>query len=130
MVMGLFRKLIDSEYKELKRFERIATEIDNLSDEMEALSDEELKAKTEEFKKELENGKTIDDLVVPAFAVVREAAKRVINEKPYFVQILGGLAIHYGNIAEMKTGEGKTLVATLPVYLSITHMPPPAVPRT
>ncbi len=116
--MGLFRKLIDSEYKELKRFERIATEIDNLSDEMEALSDDELKAKTEEFKKELENGKTIDDLVVPAFAVVREAAKRVIGEKPYFVQILGGLAIHYGNIAEMKTGEGKTLTETMPTYLN------------
>ena len=116
--MGFFRKLIDSEYKELKRFEKIANEIDALSDEMEALSDEELKAKTEEFKKELENGKTIDDLVVPAFAVVREAAYRVIGEKPYFVQILGGLAIHYGNIAEMKTGEGKTLTETMPTYLN------------
>ena len=116
--MGFLRKLIDSEYKELKRFEKIANEIENLSEEMEALSDDELKAKTEEFKKELENGKTIDDLVVPAFAVVREAAYRVIGEKPYFVQILGGLAIHYGNIAEMKTGEGKTLTETMPTYLN------------
>ena len=116
--MGLFRRLIDSEYKELKRFEKIANQIDALSDEMEALSDEELRAKTDEFKKELEDGKTLDDIVVPAFAVVREAAYRVIGEKPYFVQLLGGLAIHYGNIAEMKTGEGKTLVATMPAYLN------------
>ena len=116
--MGFFRKLIDSEYKELKRFEKIANEIDALSDEMEALSDEELKAKTVEFKKQLEEGATLDDLVVPAFAVVREAAYRVIGEKPYFVQLLGGLAIHYGNIAEMKTGEGKTLTETLPTYLN------------
>ena len=116
--MGFFRKLIDSEYKELKRFEKIANEIDALSDEMEALSDEELKAKTVEFREQLEKGATLDDLVVPAFAVVREAAYRVIGEKPYFVQLLGGLAIHYGNIAEMKTGEGKTLTETMPTYLN------------
>ena len=116
--MGFFRKLIDSEYKELKRFEKIANEIEALSDEMAALSDDELKAKTAEFKKQLEEGATLDDLVVPAFAVVREAAYRVIGEKPYFVQLLGGLAIHYGNIAEMKTGEGKTLTETLPTYLN------------
>ena len=116
--MGFFRKLIDSEYKELKRFEKIANEIDALSDEMEALSDEELKAKTVEFREQLENGATLDDIVVPAFAVVREAAYRVIGEKPYFVQLLGGLAIHYGNIAEMKTGEGKTLTETMPTYLN------------
>lgn len=116
--MGFLRKLIDSEYKELKRFEKIANEIDALSENMEALSDEELKAKTVEFRKQLENGADLEDLVVPAFAVVREAAYRVIGEKPYFVQILGGLAIHYGNIAEMKTGEGKTLTETMPTYLN------------
>ena len=116
--MGFFRKLIDSEYKELKRFEKIANQIDALSEEMEALSDEDLKAKTTEFKEQLENGATLDDIVVPAFAVVREAAYRVIGEKPYFVQLLGGLAIHYGNIAEMKTGEGKTLTETMPTYLN------------
>ncbi len=116
--MGFFRKLIDSEYKELKRFESIADKIVALENEMAALSDKELKEKTEEFKKELENGKTIEDIIIPAFAVVREAASRVIGLKPFYVQILGGLAIHYGNIAEMKTGEGKTLVATLPAYLN------------
>ena len=116
--MGLFRKLIDSEYKELKKFESIAKEIDALSSEMESLSDEELKAKTEEFKHQLSEGTDLEELVVPAFAVVREAAFRVIGEKPYFVQIIGGLAIHYGNIAEMKTGEGKTLTETMPAYLN------------
>lgn len=116
--MGLFRKLIDSEYKELKKFENIAKEIDSLSSEMETLSDEELKAKTEEFRKKLSEGTDLEELVVPAFAVVREAAYRVIGEKPYFVQIIGGLAIHYGNIAEMKTGEGKTLTETMPAYLN------------
>ncbi len=116
--MGFLRKLIDSEYKELKRFERIADEIVSLDKEMKQLSDEELKKKTEEFKSELEKGKSIDDLIIPAFAVVREAASRVIGEKPYYVQILGGLAIHYGNIAEMKTGEGKTLTETMPTYLN------------
>jgi len=116
--MGFLRKLVDSEYKELKRFEKIANKIDDLSEEMEALSDEELRAKTDEFKKQLEDGATLEDILVPAFAVVREAAYRVIGEKPYFVQILGGLAIHYGNIAEMKTGEGKTLTETMPTYLN------------
>jgi len=116
--MGFFRKLIDSEYKELKRFEKIAQKIDALSDEMEALSDEELRAKTDEFKEQLETGTDLEELVVPAFAVVREAAYRVIGEKPYMVQIIGGLAIHYGNIAEMKTGEGKTLTETMPSYLN------------
>lgn len=116
--MGFFRKLIDSEYKELKRFEQIANQIDALSDEMESLSDEALKNKTVEFKKELEGGATLESILVPAFATVREAAKRVIGEKPYFVQIIGGLAIHYGNIAEMKTGEGKTLTETMPAYLN------------
>ena len=116
--MGLFRKLFDTEYKELKRFEKIADEIVALDESMAKLSDEELKNKTDEFKKELENGKTLDDLIVPAFAVAREAAYRVIGEKPYYVQILGGLAIHFGNIAEMKTGEGKTLTETMPTYLN------------
>ncbi len=116
--MGFFRKLIDSEYKELKRFESIADKIIALDEEMQKLSDKELKNKTEEFKKELENGCDINDLVVEAFAVAREAAYRGIGEKPFYVQILGGLAIHYGNIAELKTGEGKTLVTVLPAYLN------------
>ena len=116
--MGFLRKLLDTEYKELKRFEKYADAIVAKDEEMSKLSDEELKAKTEEFKKELENGKTLDDLIVPAFAVAREAAYRVIGEKPYYVQILGGLALHFGNIAEMKTGEGKTLTETMPTYLN------------
>ena len=117
--MGIFRKLIDSEYKELKRFEKIAEEVFALDEEMQALTDDELKAKTAEFKDILEkNGGDLEEIVVPAFAVVREAAYRVIGEKPYFVQVVGGLAIHYGNIAEMKTGEGKTLTETMPTYLN------------
>ena len=116
--MGFLRSLIDTEYKELKRFEKLANEIIALEDEMAKLSDADLKNKTEEFKKELENGKELNDLVVPAFAVAREAASRYIGEKPFYVQIIGGLAIHYGNIAEMKTGEGKTLTAIMPTYLN------------
>ncbi len=116
--MGFFRKLVDSEYKELKRFEGIADKIIALDEDMQKLSDTELKAKTEEFKKALEDGTELNELVVPAFAVVREAASRVIGEKPYYVQIVGGLAIHFGNIAEMKTGEGKTLTETMPTYLN------------
>ena len=116
--MGLFQKLFDTEYKELKKFEHIADEIIALDEEMQKLTDAELKAKTEEFKEELNSGKTLDDIVVPAFAVVREAASRFIGEKPYYVQLIGGLAIHYGNIAEMKTGEGKTLTTILPAYLN------------
>ena len=116
--MGLFQKLFDTEYKELKKFEHIADEIMALDEEMQKLTDAELKSKTEEFKEELNSGKTLDDIVVPAFAVVREAASRFIGEKPYYVQLIGGLAIHYGNIAEMKTGEGKTLTTILPAYLN------------
>lgn len=116
--MGIFRKLVDSEYKELKRFERIADQIIEKESEMAALSDEELKNKTNEFKERLANGESLNDLVVDAFAVVREVDSRILGEKPYYVQILGGLAIHYGNIAEMKTGEGKTLTETMPAYLN------------
>ena len=116
--MGFLRKLLDSEYKELQRFEKIALKIEELDEEYSKLSDEELQNKTNEFKKYLADGGTIEEIVVPAFATVREAAYRVIGEKPYHVQILGGLAIHYGNIAEMKTGEGKTLTETMPTYLN------------
>lgn len=116
--MGFLRNLLDTEYKELKRFSKLADEIMALDEEMSKLTDEELQAKTEFFKKELENGVSLDDLIVPAFAVAREAAYRVIGEKPYYVQVLGGLTIHFGNIAEMKTGEGKTLTVTMPTYLN------------
>ena len=116
--MKFLKKLINSEYRELCRFEEIAKKIVALDEEYSNLSDEELKNKTVEFKKELEDGADLDSLIVPAFATVREAAYRVIGEKAYFVQILGGLAIHFGNIAEMKTGEGKTLTETMPTYLN------------
>ncbi|MBE6159089.1 MAG: preprotein translocase subunit SecA [Firmicutes bacterium] len=116
--MGFIKRLVDSEYKELRKFEKIANQIDALEEEYSKLSDKELQHKTIEFREELEKGKTLDDIIVPAFATVREAAYRVIGEKPFHVQLLGGLALHYGNIAEMKTGEGKTLTATLPVYLN------------
>ena len=116
--MGLFTKLFDHEYKELKKFEKQANEIMALDEKMQSLSDDELKQKTEEFKERLKNGETLEDILVEAFAVAREAAYRVIGEKPFYVQLLGALAIHYGNIAEMKTGEGKTLTSVLPAYLN------------
>ena len=116
--MNILRSLFDFEYKELRRFMKIADQIEAKSDEYEKLTDKQLQHKTEEFKKELEKGKTLDDTLVDAFATVREAAKRVINKKPFYTQVLGALAIHYGNIAEMKTGEGKTLTSVMPAYLN------------
>ncbi len=116
--MSILRKLFDHEYKELKRFTKIADEIDALSDTYEKMSDEELKHKTEEFKERLAKGETLEDILVEAYATAREACFRVIGEKPFYVQILGALAIHFGNIAEMKTGEGKTLTSVMPAYLN------------
>lgn len=116
--MNILRKVFDHEYKELEKFKKIADEIVLLDESMSKLSDQELKDKTEYFRKRLEKGETLEDILVEAFAVVREAAFRVRNEKPFYVQILGGLALHYGNIAEMKTGEGKTLTSTMPAYLN------------
>ncbi len=103
---------------ELKKFEKLATKVESLADEYEKLSDEQLQAKTPEFRKRLDNGETLDDILPEAFATAREGAKRVLGLYPFRVQIIGGIALHYGNIAEMMTGEGKTLTATLPVYLN------------
>ena len=116
--MGLLKKLVDTEYKELKRFNKIADEIEALDEKYSKMSDEELKGKTAEFRERLAKGETLEDIKVEAFATAREAAYRMIGEKPYRVQLIGGLAIHYGNIAEMKTGEGKTLTTILPAYLN------------
>ncbi len=116
--MSLFKKLLNSEYKELKRFEKIADQIVALDEDMQKLKDEDFIKKTEEFKERLKNGETLDDILVEAFALAREATSRTIGEKAYYVQLLGGLAIHYGNIAEMKTGEGKTLTTVLPAYVN------------
>lgn len=116
--MGILKKLLDSEYKELKRFDKLADEIISLEDTMANLKDEDFKNKTNEFKERLSKGETLDDILVQAFALAREACFRGIGEKPFKVQIIGGLAIHYGNIAEMKTGEGKTLTTVLPAYVN------------
>ena len=116
--MGLFKNLFNHEARELKRFETLANEIEALDEEMQKLTDVELKSKTDEFRTRLSKGETLEDILVEAFAVVREAAYRVLGEKAYHVQLIGGLAIHYGNIAEMRTGEGKTLTSTLPAYLN------------
>jgi preprotein translocase subunit SecA len=116
--MGFLRKLLDSEYKELTRFEKMADEVLALDDDMSKLSDEDIKNKTAEFKMQLKDGATLEDIIIPAFALAREACYRGIGEKPFRVQVIGGFAIHYGNIAEMKTGEGKTLTTVLPAYLN------------
>ena len=116
--MGLLKRLVDTEYKELKRFNKIADEIEALDETYSKMSDEELKGKTAKFRERLAKGETLEDIKVEAFATAREAAYRMIGEKPYRVQLIGGLAIHYGNIAEMKTGEGKTLTTILPAYLN------------
>ena len=104
--------------RELKRIEPIVNKIESLRPEMQSLTDEELRGKTEEFKKRLQNGETLDDLLPEAYAVVREGAKRSLNMEHYRVQIIGGIILHQGRIAEMRTGEGKTLVSTLPAYLN------------
>ena len=104
--------------RELKRIEPIVKKIEDLRPSMQALSDSELRAKTEEYKKRYQEGETLDDLLPEAFATVREAAKRVLNMEHYRVQLIGGIILHQGRIAEMKTGEGKTLVSTLPAYLN------------
>ena len=116
--MNILKNLFDHEYKELKRFKGLADKIEALKDDYAKLSDDELKGKTDEFKKRLADGETLDDILVEAFATIREAATRTIGQTPFYVQLVGGIAIHYGNIAEMKTGEGKTLTTILPAYLN------------
>ena len=117
--MSLMKKLFgDYSSRELKSIYPIVDKIDALADEYKAMSDAQLKAKTQEFKDRLANGETLDDILPEAFATVREAADRVLGMRPYRVQLVGGIVLHQGRIAEMKTGEGKTLVATLPAYLN------------
>ena len=116
--MGLLKNIFDYETKELKRIDKIVDEIEALDEKMQGIKDIEFKAKTEEFKKRIEDGEELDDIAVEAFALAREACFRAIGEKPFRVQLIGGLAIHRGNIAEMKTGEGKTLTTVLPAYLN------------
>lgn len=117
--MGLFESIFGSaNKKELKKIEPIIKKIESYDKSMQQLSDDELKHKTVEFKERLKNGETLDDILPEAFAVVREASYRVLGMKQYRVQLIGGVVLHQGRIAEMKTGEGKTLVATLPAYLN------------
>ena len=103
---------------QLKKLENVAKAVNALEDEISALSDEDLKAQTPKFKQEIENGKSLDEIMPEAFATVREVSKRTLGQRHFDVQLMGGAALHWGNIAEMKTGEGKTLVATLPAYLN------------
>ncbi|MEG1559178.1 MAG: preprotein translocase subunit SecA [Bacilli bacterium] len=114
--MNFLKKIFDNETKELSRFDKIADKIESYDEEMMGLSDVELKAKTDEFKSRLSKGETLEDILPETFAVAREACFRTIGEKPFRVQLIGGLSIHYGNISEMKTGEGKTLTTVLPAY--------------
>ena len=117
--MKFFDKLFGSySDREIKRIISTVDKIEELDSKMTSLTDEELKAKTEEFKTRLNNGETLDDILPEAFAVVREASWRVLNMKHFRVQLIGGIILHQGRITEMKTGEGKTLVATLPSYLN------------
>lgn len=117
-MLSVLSKIFDSNKRDVKRLERVGDRVEALSTDMEKLSDTALVAKTEEFKERLTKGETLDDLQVEAFAVVREASRRVLGMYPFRVQIIGAAALHEGNIAEMKTGEGKTLTSTLAVYLN------------
>ena len=115
---NILRTIIENDKGELRRLEKMAKKVMAYEDEMAALSDEALKAKTDEFKLRYQNGESLDDLLYEAFAVVREGAKRVLGLFPYPVQIMGGIVLHHGDVPEMRTGEGKTLTATMPVYLN------------
>ena len=117
--MGLFTKVFGTySQRELKSIYPIVDKITALEEDYKKLTDAQLQAKTPEFKERLANGETLDDILPEAFATVREAADRVLGMRPYPVQLVGGIVLHQGRIAEMKTGEGKTLVATLPAYLN------------
>ena len=117
--MGLMEKIFgDLNEKEVKKIGKIVDQVEALDEQMQALSDEELQAKTPEFRERLQNGETLDDILPEAFAVCREGAWRSLGMKHFRVQLIGGVVLHQGRISEMKTGEGKTLVATLAAYLN------------
>ncbi|MDW7673959.1 MAG: preprotein translocase subunit SecA [Bacillota bacterium] len=117
-MLGFIKKLFDENAKEINKLQKTVDHINSLEPEIEKLSDDALKAKTQEFKEQLAQGITLDDILPEAFAVVREASRRVLKMRHFDVQLIGGMVLHQGRIAEMKTGEGKTLVATLPAYLN------------
>lgn len=118
MVTNVLRSLIENDKGELRKLEKMADKVFSYADEMEALTDEQLQAKTAEFKERYNNGESLDDLLYEAYAVVREGARRVLGLYPYKVQVMGGIVLHNGDVPEMRTGEGKTLTATMPVYLN------------
>ncbi|HEL2585663.1 TPA: preprotein translocase subunit SecA [Streptococcus suis] len=118
MVTNVLRSLIENDKGELRKLEKMADKVFSYADEMEALTDEQLQAKTAEFKERYNNGESLDDLLYEAYAVVREGACRVLGLYPYKVQVMGGIVLHNGDVPEMRTGEGKTLTATMPVYLN------------
>ncbi|MGI8554116.1 MAG: preprotein translocase subunit SecA, partial [Dehalococcoidia bacterium] len=119
MLKGMFNKIVgDANQKEIRRQQPIVDQINALEPELQQLSDEELRAKTDEFRGRFEEGETLDDLLPEAYAVVREASRRVTGQRHFDVQLIGGIVLHQGKISEMKTGEGKTLVASLPLYLN------------
>ena len=115
---NILKKIIENDKGEIRKLEKMADKVMSYEDEMAALTDEELQAKTVEFKERYANGETLDQLLYEAFAVVREGAKRVLGLFPYKVQVMGGIVLHHGDVPEMRTGEGKTLTATMPVYLN------------
>ncbi len=115
---NIIRKLVENDKKELKKLNKMALQVESFADEMEHLTDEQLKAKTPELKERIAKGESLDDLLYEAFAVCREAARRVLGLYPFHVQIMGGIVLHNGDVPEMRTGEGKTLTATMPVYLN------------
>ena len=115
---NLLKTIIENDRGEIKRLEKMADKVFSYEDQMAALTDDELKAKTVEFKQRYQDGESLDDLLYEAFAVVREGAKRVLGLFPYKVQVMGGIVLHHGDVPEMRTGEGKTLTATMPVYLN------------
>ncbi len=117
-MLGMLKKVFDLNQRQLNKMQKQVDRVVELHDQYAKLSDDELRAKTEEFKARIQKGETLDDILVEAFAVVREGATRVLGMTPYPVQLLGGISLHEGNISEMKTGEGKTLTSTLPVYLN------------
>src|SRR3712207_5394580 len=117
--MGFLDNIFNiADKREMKKFNKVVDEIDALEPKFQEMSDRELKNMTNVFKDRLNNGETVDDILTEAFAVAREASKRVLGMRQYRVQLIGGIVLHQGRIAEMKTGEGKTLVATAPVYLN------------
>ena len=117
-MIGILKKVFDVNQRQIKRMQKNVDQIEGFESSIQSLTDEQLKGKTIEFKERLTKGETVDDLLPEAFAVVREAATRVLGMRPYPVQLMGGIALHEGNISEMKTGEGKTLTSTMPVYLN------------